>query len=74
MNKEDKLYFLNKQLASATSESEDFNMLFEFLDTMNTEDVPNFYAGLLPVETEILASVTNKIAWLQEKIQEIEAE
>lgn len=74
MNKQDKLYFLNKQLLAARGESEDFTMLFEFLDTMNEADIPNFYSGLLLVKTEILASTTGKISWLQAKIQEIEAE
>jgi hypothetical protein len=74
MNKENKLYFLNKQLTSALAEVEDFILLFEFLETINEADIPSFYSGLLPVKTELLASATSKVSWLQQKIQEIEAE
>jgi hypothetical protein len=74
MNKEKKLLFLNKQLGYTNSELEDFNQLFEFLDYLGDQQIPVFYLGLIEVKDQLIESAIFKKNWLEQKIQEIEAE
>jgi hypothetical protein len=74
MNKEDKLLLLNKELLDAQQEKNRFEKIIDFFSEGAIED-PGFYTPIIGENRDFfLQAMGHKILWLQETIQQIEAE
>ena len=73
MNKEDKLNFLNNELVDTIKEHKRIKDAVDFCSN-SLDGFPLFYSPFEQNSTFILDQMQDKIEWLQEKIQEAEAE
>lgn len=73
MTKEEKLELLNSELLDTQKEKQRFQDIIDFFSDGLVED-PGFYTPIIGENREFfLEAMQNKIDWLEEKIEEIQA-